>query len=240
MPEPVRLAKRVVELTACSRQEAEQYIEGGWVLVDGRVEDQPQFMVLDQRVELDPDARLGATEPATLLLHKAPGLDPGTNANSDSTFLTADSRSETDVTGIRFLRRHFARLTVVLPLEPQASGLLVFSQDGRLLRRMMEDGQRIEQEFVVEVAGDIAPYGLNRLCHGLSFNGGALPPIKVSWQSETRLRFALKGVQPGQIKSMCNDVGLQVLAMKRIRIGRVPLAKMAVGEWRYFPAQERF
>ena len=74
----------------------------------------------------------------------------------------------------------------------------------------------------------------------MSFNGRGLPACKVSWQNETRLRFALKGVQAGQIASMCADVGLDVVTMKRIRIGRIPLAKMLVGEWRYLPADERF
>src|SRR5476649_1742389 len=66
MTEPVRLAKRVVALAKCSRREAEQYIEGGWVRVDGMVVEEPQFMVDTQTVELDPGAKLIATEPATL------------------------------------------------------------------------------------------------------------------------------------------------------------------------------
>jgi 23S rRNA pseudouridine2604 synthase len=104
---------------------------------------------------------------------------------------------------------------------------------------MREEATRLEQEFIVEVAGEIVPYGLRRLEHGLSFNGRALPPIKVSWQNEIRLRFALKGVQDGQLQSMCADVGLQVVAMRRIRIGRVPLAKMPAGQWRYLPTNEK-
>ena len=240
MPEPVRLAKRLIELTGCSRREAEQYIEGGWVLVDGQVVDEPQFKVLDHKVELDANAELGPIEPATILLHKPPGFDAGAGAKPALTLVTSAKRSSDDATGIRTLRRHFARLIAVMPLERDASGLQVYTQDGRLLRRMDEDGDRIEQEVIVEVGGEIAPYGLRRLCHGLSFNGRALPPCKVSWQNETRLRFALKGVQPGQIRSVCAEVGLEVIAMKRIRIGRIPLTKMAVGEWRYLPASERF
>lgn len=239
MPEPVRLSKRVVELAACSRQDADQYIMGGWVLVDGQVVDEPQFMVLDQRVELDPGAQLAPTEPATIMLHKPPGFDSAAGVNPAAQLLTAATRSASDATGIRLLRRHFVRLTPIMPLEREASGLLIFTQDGRLLHRMREDATRLEQEFIVEVAGEIAPYGLRRLAHGLSFNGRNLPPIKVSWQNETRLRFALKGVEPGQIASMCADVGLQVVAMKRIRIGRVPLAKMPAGEWRYLSPDER-
>ncbi|MGH8832565.1 MAG: S4 domain-containing protein [Polaromonas sp.] len=47
MTEPPRLAKRVAELVRCSRREAEQYIEGGWVRVDRQVVEMPQFKVLD-------------------------------------------------------------------------------------------------------------------------------------------------------------------------------------------------
>jgi 23S rRNA pseudouridine2604 synthase len=240
MSDPVRLAKRVVELTGCSRREAGQYIEGGWVLVDGQVVDEPQFQVTGQRVELDANAQLGPIEPATILLHKPVGFDADIGPKPASVLITSAKRSADDATGIRTLRRHFARLTAVLPLERAASGLQVFTQDGRLLRRMADEGDRIEQEIVVEVTGEIAPYGLRRLCHGLSFKGRELPPSKVSWQNETHLRFAIKGVQPGQIASVCADVGLVAVAMKRIRIGRIPLGKMAVGEWRYLPASERF
>ncbi len=240
MTAPVRLAKRVTELTGCSRREAEIYVEGGWVRVDGEVVDEPQAPVApEQRVELAEGASLVAPEPVTLLLHKPPGLDAASGPQPASALLTRASQSALDFTGSRVLRRHFTRLTAVLPLESAASGLQVYSQDPRLLRRIKDDGKRIEQEFIVEVAGDIAPYGLSRLAHGQSFAGRPLPPCKVSWQNETRLRFALCAVQPGQLAAICAEVGLQVVAMKRIRIGSVPLGKMAVGEWRYLPPRQR-
>ena len=107
-------------------------------------------------------------------------------------------------------------------------------------RRLTEDGDEIEQEYIVEVSGNMAPWGLARLNHGLHYNGRALPRCKVSWQNEIRLRFALKGVQGGQLRDMCAQVGLAVVAIRRIRIGKVPLAKMPVGMWRYLPVGERF
>ena len=64
--------------------------------------------------------------------------------------------------------------------------------------------------------------------------------MKVSWQNETRLRFALKGVKPGQIEHMCRMVNLTVVSMKRIRIGRVPMASLPAGQWRYLHDYERF
>ena len=107
-------------------------------------------------------------------------------------------------------------------------------------RHLQESGPSLEQEFVVEVGGEIAPYGLRKLNHGLHYNGRALPPCKVSWQNEIRLRFAIKGVQGGQLRDMCKQVGLDVIAIRRLRIGKVALAKMPVGAWRYLPVGERF
>ncbi len=227
----MRLAKRVVELLGCSRQEADQYIQGGWVLVDGQVVDEPQHKVSNERVELDAGATLAPTQPSTLLLHKGAGIDQ----QSAAAQLTPAARWPEDTSGIRMLRRHLMRQLAVLPLETAASGLQVFTQDPRLLRRLREDATRLEQEFIVEVTGESVPYGLRRLEHGLAYQGRNLPPCKVSWQSETRLRFALKDVRDGQIVAMCGDVGLSVVGMKRIRIGRVPLAKMPTGSWRYLP-----
>lgn len=240
MTESVRLAKRLAELVPCSRREAELYIVGGWVRVDGQVVEEPQFKVSQQKVELDPDASLAPVEPATILLHQPPGHDAGADACSAQQLLTPDSRAADDSSGILMLKQHFVRLTLVAPLEKNASGLLVFTQDWRVARKLLDDAATVEQEYVVEVAGEMAPDGLKRLNRKLDFNGRTLLPAKVSWQNEIRLRFALKGAQPGQIAHLCNSVGLKVLSMKRIRIGRVSMAKLPPGLWRYLAPHERF
>ncbi len=177
-----------------------------------------------------------STEPATMLLHKPLG------AAFDATapLVTPDTRAETDASGIQISQRHFAHLVPLMPLDTEASGLVVVSQDGRVARRLNEDCARIEQEFLVEVSGDTGPYTLGRLSRGLSYQGRALPPCKVSWQNEVRLRFAIKDVRPGQLRHMCAEVGLQVVAIRRLRIGRVGLNKMPVGQWRYLPVGDRF
>ena len=236
MTEPLRLAKHVAALAQCSRREAEMYIEGGWVRVDGQIVEEPQFKVLEQRIEIDPHAKLEPAEPATLVLHKPAGA----TVDQARALIRADSHSTEDATGIRLLKRHFARLESPLSLPDQASGLVVFTQDWRVKRRLEEDFDRIEQEMVVEVAGTLAPNGLAMLNHGLSFDNYALPPIKVSWQNETHLRFALKRIAPEKIERMCNAVGLKVLAMKRIRIGRIPMSRLQPGQWRYLAATDRF
>jgi 23S rRNA pseudouridine2604 synthase len=235
--EPQRLSKVVAALVPCSRREAEQYIAEGWVRVDGAVVEEPQFRVGEsQRVEIDPKARLQAVGPATMLMHKPAGMS---TAQAQAA-LGAASHWTGDTSGIRRIKSHGVGLVALLGLPTPASGLAVFSQDGRIVRKLTEDAGQIEQELVVDVSGTIAPNGLARLCRGLAFEGKALPPARVSWQSETRLRFAVKGIAPEWVPWMCEQVGLKVTALKRLRIGRVSMAGLPVGQWRYLPEGERF
>ncbi len=197
MTDPIRLSKRLAELTACSRREAELYIEGGWVSVDGEVIEEPQFLAAGRRWSDDPSP-------------------------------------------LRALKKHFARQRPTLALDSEASGLVVFSQQHGVLRKLVDDGARLEQEYLVEVAGDLAAGGLERLRHGLAYQGRRLSPCKVSWQNESHLRFALKDVLPGQLRFMCESEGLEVRSIRRLRIGALSLARLPLGEWRYLGLHERF
>ncbi|MES2880263.1 MAG: RNA pseudouridine synthase [Pseudomonadota bacterium] len=246
-----RLAKRVAEIVPCSRREAEQYIEGGWVSVNGKVVEEPMFRVSDHKVEIDRDASLMELVDVTLLLHKPPGYDtlaePG-EANKKvkpaQQLLSAATHAKDDVGGSRLLKRHFANLTAAVELETGASGLVVFTQDWRVLRKLEEDAGVIEQEIIVEVAGEVEQSILNRLNHGLASDGHPLPPVKVSLNStsdaSSKLRFAIKGSHPGLIAYLCERVGMEILSMKRIRVGRVSLSQLPLGQWRYLHAHERF
>ncbi|MDD1509770.1 rRNA pseudouridine synthase [Pseudomonas sp. CNPSo 3701] len=236
MTTPLRLSKRLIELTGCSRREAELYIEGGWVTVDGAVVDEPQRKVTNETVALLPDAVAEPLLPVTLLLHIPSGRFPERATEE----IGEDSRWPDDRAEQRTLKGHFARLTPCIPLQAGADGLHVLTQDWRTERKLREDLAKLEQEYVVEVSGELSERDLKRLNHGLVFNGTPLAPCKVSWQNETRLRFALKNPLPGQLVFMCNSVGLKVLGLKRIRIGGVPMGKVPAGQWRYLGAKERF
>lgn len=236
--EPQRLSKVVAAQVPCSRREAEQYIAEGWVRVDGQRVEEPQFRVAaTQRVEIDRHAQLQAAAPATFLLHKPEGL----RTEQAQALLGAAAHWSGDTSGIRRVKSHGVGLVALLELPAPASGLCVFSQDGRIVRKLTEDARLVEQELVAQVSGTIAPNGLARLCRGgLVLQGITLPPARVSWQSETRLRFAVKGIPPEWVPWMCEQVGLTLTALKRLRIGRVSMAGLPPGQWRYLPEGERF
>lgn len=244
--EPIRLSKRVAADFGCSRSEAERYIEGGFVRVDDVMVDMPQFRVGSQTVTLSKEASLKPLAAVTLIYHKPVGAPLAAESNAASALsqaITAANRAADDRAGIKFSQRHLQRLSQPCPLAAEAGGLVVLTQDGRIVRKLTEDARTIEQEIIVEVKNGQAALSardLKRLNHGLSFMDKPLAPCKVSWQNENRLRFAIKDPAPGQIDDMCLQVGLTVLGIRRIRIGRLSMAQLPVGQWRYLGDHERF
>ena len=260
-------------LKGCSRRDAESFIEGGWVSVDGRVVDEPMFRVSergDQKIDIDPKASLLELAGITLLLNKPPGFDTlatlgaqrpndwlGSQRGSRNTIEPAQKLlnpsshfalepvyGKSGKNADRVLKRHFNNLTACVPLETAASGLVVFTQDWRVARKLLEDAALIEQELMVEVAGAVTPEALQKLNHTGKKEDAAVPPVKTSISStsdtSTRLRFAIKGAHPGLIAWLCERAGLEITSMKRIRIGRVGLGQVPLGQWRYLTAHERF
>ncbi len=232
MTDATRLAKRLAAQLPCSRNEAEQYIAGGQVRVDGVVVEEPGFRVApEQTVELMAGASLLSLAPITIMLHKVAGQ----TCEVAQAGILPETQSALDHSKIRILKRHSQGLRLVCPIEPEASGMLILTQNWQIARKLTEEAHKTEQEWIVEVSGQIAPDGLAQL----NQTGPYLPAIKVSWQNETRLRFAAKGLQIGQIGEMCQKVGLTVVAQKRIRIARIPMAALAAGQWRYLADYER-
>ena len=233
MTEPARLSKHLAAQVGCSRREAELYIDGGWVQVDGIVEQSPRVLITDQQVVVHPDAVLIAHEPVSLMLHQ-PAEQPIPQV------LDAAQHWSNNPYGKTPIPAHLVRHANPAPLPAGASGLLILTQDRRFERSLKDDLHKLEQEYIVEVSNAEPAPDLARLQRGLIYRGQALPTAKVSWQNEIRLRFALKSPQDGQLVWMCEQVGLSVVSQRRIRIGAINMAKLPSEHWRYLSNKERF
>lgn len=247
-----RLAKRLAAQLPCSRADAERYIAGGWVRVDGAVVEEPMERVRDdQIVTLDPKAKLESLAPVTLIWHK-----PAGHALPDAPFLpehlaaswfASDARLDSDRSGVRPLKAHLRRLLPVAALGDLSSGLMVFTQNPGVARKISEESAQLEHEWLVEVApapdladADRREAVLQSLGKALFFDGWSVPSARASWQSEQRLRLAIKGNLPGQVAHLCQRAGLGVTAVRRLRLGRIGLAGLPQGQWRYLLPHERF
>ena len=243
--EKVRLAKRLAEQENCSRREAELHIEAGHVQVDGKIVTVPETRVTpEQEVTLRSGAKPEALPPVTLLMNKPSGYTQGMaygRVRSAHSLLNESTKAEIDTPmPLLVLPQHFKNLESFLPIPLPASGLIVYTQDKRIARKLSEDGMWLEQEIIVGVEGQIDEDGMDLMRAGLPMGKRTLPPCRVSWQNEGNLRFALKGIAPEEIDAMCAEVGLTVTSMRRLRIGRVSLGKVPEGQWRYLMPWERF
>jgi len=249
---PVRLNKRMAELGLCSRREADDWIDRGWVRVNGEPAPMGVKVTPADRIEIDPAARGQQAQQVTILLHKPMGYVSGQAEDGhEPAVVLVNPRTHWrgDPSGQRFSPPQLRGLAPAGRLDIDSVGLLVLTQDGRVARQLIGEDSGIEKEYLVRVAyGPISsnpqasfpPGELARLRHGLSLDDQPLKRARVDWQNPEQLRFVLTEGKKRQIRRMCELVGLKVVGLKRIRIGRVVLGNLPAGQWRYLAPGERF
>ncbi len=247
-----RLNKRMAELGLCSRREADDWIAKGWVRVDGSVAPMGLQVGPHARIEVDPKARGQQQQQVTILLNKPMGYVSGQaeDGHEPAVVLVQERNHwKGDASKVRFASSQLRGLAPAGRLDIDSIGLLVLTQDGRVARQLIGEDSGMEKEYLVRVTfGDVAaevqkafpPAQLARLRHGLSLDGQPLKPAQVDWQNPEQLRFVLTEGKKRQIRRMCEQVGLKVVGLKRIRIGKVVLGSLPVGQWRYLAPHERF
>jgi len=238
--EPIRLSKLMARRGICSRREADAFIEQGLVLVDGHPVNQLGIKVHpDAEIKLAPQAKSRQSRLVTILLNKPvgyvsaqpePGYTPAiTLITPGNMFGRSDSKLKPE---------HLKGLAVAGRLDIDSQGLLLFTQDGRLARKIIGEDRLIEKEYLVRVSGHLTREGLELLRHGLELDGKPLLPARIERLNDDQLRFVLKEGRKRQIRRMCELVGLKVLGLKRVRIGRIRLGNLPEGKWRFLGVDE--
>jgi len=239
----VRLSKVMATRGMCSRREADQLIERGWVFVDG-------VKVSELGSRIDPSAEITLAAQAhkrqearvTILLHKPVGYvsgQPEPGYTPAISLIVPDNQFAPDE-AFPFQRAHLRGLAPAGRLDIDSTGLLVLTQDGRIARQLIGDDSAIDKEYLVRVEGRLDAEGLKLLNHGLTLDGRPLRRARVEWLNDEQLRFVLREGRKRQIRRMCELVGLKVVGLKRIRIGAVKLGNLPPGRWRYLRDNETF
>jgi 23S rRNA pseudouridine2604 synthase len=248
MTEPLRLSKRMSELGLCSRREADDWIAKGWVKVDGQVIAELGSKVLPhQKITIERQAQAEQSRRVTVLINKPIGFVSGQAEDGYKpavTLVRPENRWTEDKLPLKFSAAQLKSLVPAGRLDIDSTGLLILTQDGRIAKTLIGEDTSVEKEYLVRVkytkGAKLPEHELKRLNHGLSLDGKALLPAKVRWQNEDQLCFILREGKKRQIRRMCEMVGLQVLALKRVRIGLVKLGNLPMGQWRYLGADEQF
>jgi len=251
-PLTVRLNKRMSELGICSRREADDWIEKGWVRVNGRVAAMGMQVSAADHIEVLKEAAKAQEARVTVLLNKPMGYVSAQAEDGHTPaieLIQARNRWSEDKSPIRFSHAQLRGLAPAGRLDIDSVGLLVLTQDGRVAKQLIGEDSQIEKEYLVRVqyqdatqpAQEVTPQrAIELLRLGLSLDGKPLKPAQVQWQNPDQLRFVLREGKKRQIRRMCEQVGLKVVGLKRIRMGRGTLGNLPVGQWRYLHAREQF
>lgn len=240
--EKIRLSKLMAERGICSRREADAYIEKGLVLVDGVIVSELGTKVSPNvRISLATEALQEQKDLATIILNKPIGYvssqpEPG----YEPAIRLINFENQDGNLNRKLKAHHMTGLAVAGRLDIDSQGLLVFTQDGRIAKKLIGENSEVEKEYIVRVQGYLSDEGLKKLNYGLELDGKKLKQAKVEWLNEDQLRFVLTEGRKRQVRRMCELVGLRVIGLKRVRIGKLRLGNLPEGKWRFLEKDERF
>ena len=249
-PTLIRLNKRLSELGLASRREADDWIARGWVRVNGAPAVLGQPVPVDAHIEIHREATGRQAEQVTVVMHKPIGFVSGQAEDGyepAKVLVVPAQRWDDDPSGTKFHPSHWNSLVPAGRLDIDSTGLLILTQDGRVAKTLIGEDSVIDKEYLVRVSYQtpergliFPPEQLALLRHGLHLDGKPLKPAKVEWQNSEQLRFVLNEGKKRQIRRMCEAVGLTVVGLKRVRIGKLMLGNLPLGQWRYLRPEERF
>ncbi len=242
MEEPVRLSKRMSELGLASRREADTYIERGLVLVNGQRATLGQKVTTKDVITLDTKIHLAQNEQISVVLNKPIGYVSGQAEDGyepAKVLIRNENHWGKDENTRSLNPKMLAHLVPAGRLDIDSTGLLILTQNGRLVKKIIGEDAKTDKEYIVRVAqivtgalgADAAQ--IAKLRFGLSLDGKALQRARVEAINEAELRFTLIEGKKRQIRRMCEAVGLKVLRLKRVRVGPVVLGPLPLGTWRY-------
>lgn len=238
--ELIRLSKLMAQRGMCSRREADVFIEQGLVIVDGEVISQLGTKVSpNAEIKLAAAASRQQNKLVTIILHKPIGYvsaQPEDNYQPAIKLITR--ANQFGESRLKLWPEHMKGLAAAGRLDIDSQGLLLFTQDGRIAKKIIGDNGKIEKEYIVRVEGLLPENRLQLLRHGLELDGKPLKPAKIEWINEDQLRFVLTEGKKRQIRRMCEMVGLRITGLKRVRIGKIKLGHLPEGKWRFLEAGE--
>ncbi len=240
----LRLSKLMADRGICSRREADECIQKGWVKVNGEVMNQlGQKVTPDVEISLNEKAYEWLKAKLSVIINKPVGYVSGQaeeNYTPASALLTSEKHLRAPGDPPPPSRLQMMSLAPAGRLDIDSWGLLILTQDGRLARAIISPVSTLEKEYLVWVQGEVTESTLRKLRHGLELDGKPLKPAQVTEVEPGKLQFILREGKKRQIRRMCDLVGLEVKGLLRVRIGPLTLGNLKPGEWRYLSRNEVF
>ena len=223
--EHIRLNKFLSDAGVCSRREADRLAEQGLITVDGetavvgmKIHPDAQVKVRGKRIKKE-------EEKVLLAFHKPAGV-----------VCTAEKREKNNV--IDYLN-YPLRIYPVGRLDKDSTGLLLLTNDGELVNKIMRAGNYHEKEYIVRVNRPLTEEFCRKMASGVPILDTVTRTCQVEPVDEMTFRIVLTQGLNRQIRRMCEALGYRVIALKRVRIMNIKLEDLKEGAWRRVEGKER-
>lgn len=222
--EPVRLNKYLSEAGVCSRREADRLIESGKVTVDGQRAQTGMKIRPGQEVRVGKKVVSGKDEMVMLAVNKPRGI-----------VCTEEKRERNSI--VRFLD-YPVRITYIGRLDKDSRGLLLMTNNGDIINRMMRAANHHEKEYKVTVDHEITGEFLKKMAGGVPILDTVTRPCTVRKLGKYTFSIILTQGLNRQIRRMCGALGYEVKDLVRVRVMNIRLGSLKEGEYRKVTDEE--
>ncbi|KQY84489.1 23S rRNA pseudouridine synthase F [Paenibacillus sp. Root52] len=221
----MRINKFISETGYCSRREADKLVESGKVTINGVQAE------LGSQAEEGDDVRINGQpirekrKHVYIALNKPVGITSTTEQHIRGNIV--------DFVG------HTERIFPIGRLDKDSEGLILMTNDGDIVNRVLRAEGRHEKEYIVTVDRPVTASFLQGMSTGVKILGEMTLPCKVTRITDRMFRIILTEGKNRQIRRMCSAFGYEVRKLKRIRIMNIHLGEQATGKWRELTAAEK-
>jgi 23S rRNA pseudouridine2604 synthase len=224
MESQVRINKFFTQQGFCSRRAADRMIEDGRIRINGRVAVLGDQVADDDVVTVDGSVVKNRPRSVYLAYHKPVGVTSTTELHVEGNILQAVGYPE--------------RIFPIGRLDKDSSGLILLTNDGDIVNRILRAQFGHEREYVVTVDRPYLPSFLRRMEQGMPVLGEKTRPCRTTQVDATTFRITLTEGRNRQIRRMCSALGYRVVRLMRVRIMHIRLGDLPVGKWRELTPKE--
>lgn len=214
----VRLNKYISESGFCSRREADKLIESGVVTIDGIKATMGTKVSKSQIVKVNGKLISKEEDLVYIVLNKPVGIT-----------CTTEHKVKGNI--VDFVN-HKKRIFPIGRLDKDSQGLILMTNDGDIVNKILRAGNNHEKEYIVTVNKPINEEFVRRMSNGIKILGQVTKKCYVKKEGNNTFRIILTQGLNRQIRRMCEALGYEVVKLKRIRIMNINLGELRMGEWR--------
>lgn len=214
----IRLNKYISESGFCSRREADKFIEAGMVTIDNIKATMGTKVSKGQVVRVNGKLISKEEQLVYIALNKPVGIT-----------CTTEHKVKGNI--VDFVK-HEKRIFPIGRLDKDSQGLILLTNDGDIVNKILRAGNNHEKEYIVTVNKPITEDFIKRMGNGVKILGEVTKKCYVKKESPNVFRIILTQGLNRQIRRMCEALGYEVVKLKRIRIMNINLDSLKIGQWR--------